>query len=383
MADLEAHIRDLQRRVEREPGSRYFVPLADELRKAGRLPDAIATLETGLVVHPGYVAARIALARAYLEAGRIESSMEAFARALADDPSNLVAAKALGDLHLSRGEPLEALKKYRLYRAISGDRRLDVVIDGLEGEASRAERAAESAPTQAPPRPPAATPPDRVEPIVPPPELAHLFPAAARGMASRPRHTDPFDISGISYKRPTDPAPLDAGEPEVPSRDLSLDAFSESRPRRDDDEIVTRKIRLPATMWPFESEPPAAARAETAPEPGPEPAAATESASEPEPVPEPVAPPEPTLPAEEPSGRTLADLYFEQGHYSEALDLYREILSGDESNAELRKLREEAEHRAAAVPPPELLAGDPARERRLGKIRVLNEWLDVIRNRAS
>ena len=380
MADLEAHIRDLQRRVEREPGSRYFVPLADELRKAGRLPDAIATLESGLVVHPGYVAARIALARAYLEAGRIESSMEAFSRALADDPSNLVAAKALGDLHLSRGEPLEALKRYRLYRAISGDRRLDVVIDGLEGEASRAERAAEAAPAQPPsPRLPAATPPDRVEPIVAPPELAQPFPAAVPGVASRPRHTDPFDISGISYKRPTDPAPLHAGESEVPSRDLSLDAFAESRPQRDDDEIVTRKIRLPATMWPFESEPPAAARAETTPEP----AATPERAPEPEPVPEPVAPPEPALPVEEPSGRTLADLYFEQGHYSEALGLYREILSGDESNAEVLRLRDEAEQRVSAAPRRELPAEDPARERRLAKIRVLNEWLHVIRNRAT
>ncbi|HSE63447.1 MAG TPA: tetratricopeptide repeat protein, partial [Thermoanaerobaculia bacterium] len=312
MADLEAHIRDLQKRVEREPGSRYFVPLADELRKAGRLPDAIAALESGLVVHPGYVAARIALGRAYLEAGRIESSMEAFARALADDPSNLVAAKALGDLHLSRGEPLEALKRYRLYRAISGDRRLDVVIDGLEGEAARAQRAAEAAPAPPPPRPPAATP-DPVEPIVAPPELAQPFPAAPPA-ASRNRHTDPFDISGISYKRPTGPAPLDAGEPEVPSRDLSLDAFAESKPRRDDDEIVTRKIRLPAAMWPFEPEPPALARADVAAEPE----AAEEPALEPEAAPEPA----PRPPKEEPSGKTLADLYFEQGHYSEALDLY-------------------------------------------------------------
>jgi len=365
-------------RVEREPGSRYFVPLADELRKAGRLPDAIATLESGLVVHPGYVAARIALARAYLEAGRIESSMEAFARALADDPSNLVAAKALGDLHLSRGEPLEALKRYRLYRAISGDRRLDVVIDGLEGEAARAQRAAEAAPAQPPPRPPAATPPNRVEPIVAPPELAQPFPAASPA-AARTRHTDPHDISGVSYERPTGPAPLDAAEPDVPSRDLSLDEFAESKPRRDDDEIVTRKIRLPATMWPFETEPPASARAEAVSEPE----AVPETVREPEPVPEPIAPREPIPLAEQPSGRTLADLYFEQGHYSEALDLYREILSGDESNARVLGLRDEAERRAAAASPPELPAGDPARERRLAKIRVLNEWLDVIRNRAS
>jgi hypothetical protein len=110
-----------------------------------------------------------------------------------------------------------------------------------------------------------------------------------------------------------------------------------------------------------------------------EPEASEELAVEPEAAPEPA----PLPPKEKPSGKTLADLYFEQGHYSEALDLYREILSGDESNAQVLGLRDEAERRAAAASQPELPAGDPARDRRLAKIRVLNEWLDVIRNRAS
>lgn len=363
MADAEARIRELQKRVEREPGSRYFVPLADELRKAGRLAEAIATLEAGLAVHTGYVAARIALARAYLEAGRIENSMAAFSRALADDPSNLVAAKALGDLHVSRGEPLEALKRYRLYRAISGDRRLDGVIDRLDGETSRAADVAQVAPPEPPPAPSyGESPAEPAEPYTPPPELAEPFPITPPGLAAPHRHTDPFDISGIAYKRPTHPAPLDPEEPEVLSRDLSLDALAASQPRRDDDEIVTRKIRLPAATWPFE------------------PAPAPASPEEPEPpVPAEVAPYRP----EEPSGRILADLYFEQGHYPEALRLYRELLSADESNEELRRLSDEAERLAAAAPPPGLPAGDPARDRRLAQIQVLNEWLDVIRNSAG
>lgn len=365
MADPEAHIRELQKRVEREPGSRYFVPLAEELRKAGRLADAIAALEAGLVAHTGYVAARIALARAYLEGGRIEDSMAAFSRALADDPSNLVAAKALGDLHLSRGESLEALKRYRLYRAISGERRLDGVIDRLEGETSPSADVAQGAPPQPPPPPssgPSAANP--AEHYTPPPELAQPFPMRQPGFDAAHRPTDPHDISGISYERPTDRPPLaDSGEPEVLSRDFSLDALATAPRRPDDDEIVTRKIRLPVAMWPFEAEP--------APAPPAEPELpATEVAS--------VASSSP----EEPSGRTLADLYFEQGHYREARRLYGELLAADESNEELRRLVGEAERLEAAATPPGLPAGDPGRDRRLARIRVLNEWLDVIRNSA-
>jgi tetratricopeptide (TPR) repeat protein len=364
LADLEKHIRELQKRVEREPGSRFFVPLADEYRKAGRLADAISTLEAGLSAHAGYVAARVALARAYLEAGRIEESMAAFSKALADDPSNLVAAKALGDLHLSRGEPLEALKRYLRYRAISGDRRLDGLIQRLEGETAAAK---ETAPTVPPPPPsfrptPGETPPGVVGAVALPDPMA-IPPAGAPPV----RHTDPFEMTEITYKRPSGPVPVATDTPEIPSRDLSLDALASSANRGE--EIVTRKIRLPQAMWPFEPTP--AAPPETAP-----------GTPEPQPEREPAS----ALRREEPSrsgGRTLADLYFGQAHYREALGIYEELLARDPSSEELRNLRDEAQRLAAESPLPTPLAGDPGRERRLAKIRVLNEWLAVIQTAAG
>ncbi|MDQ5856913.1 MAG: tetratricopeptide repeat protein, partial [Acidobacteriota bacterium] len=158
--DQEARLRDLKKRVEREPRSRFFVPLAEEYRKAGRLPEAIKALEDGLESHPGYVAARVALARAFLETGRIDDSVAAFSKVLADDPSNLVAAKALGDIHLSRGEPMEALKRYLRFRAVSGDRRLDEVIAKLR---------AESPPSPDATAAPAIAPPALASPGLPPP----------------------------------------------------------------------------------------------------------------------------------------------------------------------------------------------------------------------
>ena len=352
MSDVEARIQELKKRVEREPGSRFFVSLAEEYRRTGRLPEAIGTLEEGLIAHPGYVAARVSLARAYLEVGKVEESMAAFSKALEDDPSNLVAAKALGDLHLSRGEPLEAIKRYRLYRKVSGDPRHDGVIAELESKAG--------VPSQPPPKDVAAVPPPAfpltpIEPLSPvdvPAALAEPFVPpgyAPIGRASPARQTDKHDISGIQYERPSVTPPRASGEtPTVLSRDLPLDSIASSR--KGDEEIVTRKIRLPEANWPFE-----------APTPAPSPAD----------IP----------PALQTEGRTLADLYVEQGHYAEARDLYEALLGAAPGDGELRRLRDEAARRADVAPPAALPDADPARERRLAKIRILNEWLASLQPR--
>jgi tetratricopeptide (TPR) repeat protein len=351
VADADSRIRELEKRVQREPGSRSFVPLAEEYRRAGRLADAIKALEGGLVVHEGYVAARIALARACLEAGRIEDSVAAFSRALAEDPSNLVAAKALGDLHLSRGETLEALKRYLRYRAISGDRRLDALIQRLQDETGPPDQT----PDVTPELPPPGVIGGQIEPTAPitnPPALVDPMAIAPFEFVPRPQ-ADPFHVSEISYKRPSGSVLLTSAAPEVPSRDVSLDSLVFAP--RVEEEIITRKIRLPEATWPFEPAKPAA------------------------PALPPVARAEPVSP----SGRTLADLYFEQQHYPEAARMYAELISGDPGNDELRRLRDEAGRLAQSPPPPALPDADPARERRLAKIRVLNEWLTVIQTGAA
>ncbi len=134
MADptAEARIRDLERRLDLDPGSRLFVALAEEYRKVGRARDALSCLQKGLLAHPGYIAAQVALGRAYLEANLPGDSIATFAKVLQADPANLVAAKSLADIHFSRGDNLEALKKYKLYRGISGDKKVDEVIARLE-----------------------------------------------------------------------------------------------------------------------------------------------------------------------------------------------------------------------------------------------------------
>jgi tetratricopeptide (TPR) repeat protein len=125
-------MRELRRRLEQDSTSPLFVGLAEEYRAAGRLPDAIRTLEKGLQLYPQYVSAQVALARAYLEADRAKDAAAMFTKALACDRGNLVSARSLADIYLSRGERIEAVKKYKLYRALSGDRGVGEIIERIE-----------------------------------------------------------------------------------------------------------------------------------------------------------------------------------------------------------------------------------------------------------
>jgi len=141
----EERIRELKRRITENAASPLFVGLAEEYRAAGQLPEAIGALEKGLEAHPGYVSARVALARAYLEAGRTEDATAMFAKALELDPANLVSARCLADIHLSRGDSLEAIKRYKLYRALAGDRSVNEIIEKLEEDIGPAPPAASDA----------------------------------------------------------------------------------------------------------------------------------------------------------------------------------------------------------------------------------------------
>ncbi len=220
----EERIRQLRRRVEQDSTSPLFVGLAEEYRSAGRLPEAIQALEKGLNVHPHYVTAQVALARAFLEAGRTEDAIGMFTKALASDPGNLVSARSLADLHFSRGERVEAIKKYKLYRALSGDRDLDELIEQIQRELS--------------------------------------------------------------------------ASPET---------------------------------------------------------------------------------ARQPSGRVLADLYFSQGHYAEAVEIYRELSSANPGDGELARLQRETEARLAEAGPAGAASGtDGGAARRTARVQALKRWLRVI-----
>ncbi|MGH9368819.1 MAG: tetratricopeptide repeat protein, partial [Thermoanaerobaculia bacterium] len=299
---------------------------AEEYRKAGRLSEALSTLQRGLLSHPNYLSAQVALGRAYLEAGQVTEAIATFSKVLVADPGNLVSARSLADIYLSRGESVEAIKKFKLYRALSGDRAVEDTIARLERDLA-----------PPPPPAPAATPAAAVPP--PPAFLEEPRGAAPRSEAltahdpeAGPAGEEPFDLASVSFEPPELPVP-------------PLPAQLSGAPPAAEADVATRALRISEILG-----------KPSAPRPEREPASVGE-----------------------PRGRTLADLYFAQGHYAEALRIYDELVAANPFDEELRRLRRDAEARLLpAGASSAAVSADPAFERRLKRIRALRQWLSVL-----
>lgn len=132
---------ELKRNLVKEPGSHQSLALAEEYRKAGKTREMIESLERGLVHHPNYVAGHVALGRAYRQAGRPDDALKAYLAAIKIDRENLVAIRQAADIYLEKGERVEAIKKLKLYRALSpGDREVNEKIEWLDSELAAAAR---------------------------------------------------------------------------------------------------------------------------------------------------------------------------------------------------------------------------------------------------
>jgi tetratricopeptide (TPR) repeat protein len=341
-AAAEARIQDLKRRIELDPGSRLFIALAEEYRKSGRLAEALSTLQRGLLAHPNYLSAQVALGRAYLESGQVTEAIATFSRVLVADPGNLVSAKSLADIYLSRGESLEAVKKYKLYRALSGDRAMEDVIARLEKELAPPPPAAASSFEASVPPPPAFA-----EEPKGPVRRSEAATAPAEGSSAA---EGPFDLSPVGFET--------RGAPVLPSSAEPFGALvgeppGAGAPAQASADFATRAFRASEILG--------------APSP---------------PVREPPslrAVPEAAAAASEPQGRTLADLYFAQGHYAEALRIYDELVAVNPFDEELRRLRRDAEARLLPAGSASIIGtADPVFERRLKKIRALKQWLSVL-----
>jgi tetratricopeptide (TPR) repeat protein len=335
----EARIRDLKRRVELEPNSRLFLALAEEYRKNGQLPSALSTLQKGLLAHPSYLSAHVALGRAYLESGQITEAIATFSKVLANDPGNLVSARSLADIYLSRGESVEAIKKYKLYRALSGDRTVDETIERLDLDLAPPPPSSDARGATPPPPPPTFYE-GKTGPIRTSREMRYSNSVLAGAPPSEDSDvTVKFepDDSTASGRAPTEPMPI--------SRDIPLIMPSVKPPVAAppvEEDVTTRAFQIGDVLD---------------------------------------SPPEPSAPTAEPEpqGRVLADLYFAQGHYTEALRIYDELVAASPFDADLKRMRREAEARLLpAASPPGTEGASGALERRLAKVRALKRWLAVV-----
>jgi len=130
-------IEDLRKRIEKDPGSRLFAQLAEELRKDGELEDAIRVAREGLKTHPNYPSARMTLGRALLDTGDWVAARTEFELVLKGAPDNILASRYLGECLESLGERDAAIARYKATLAMApGEKHVVARLQELEGGAS-------------------------------------------------------------------------------------------------------------------------------------------------------------------------------------------------------------------------------------------------------
>lgn len=114
-----AEIDRLALEVATEPGSKAFMPLAEEYGKAGMWGEAAAVLEDGLKVYPQFITAMVALGRAYDQMNQPVKAAAVLEEAVKLSPDNLRAHRTLAKIYVAQGAKEAALQSCRAILAVN------------------------------------------------------------------------------------------------------------------------------------------------------------------------------------------------------------------------------------------------------------------------
>jgi pentatricopeptide repeat protein len=363
---INAKIEELQFRIKTDPKSRLFFPLAEELRKNGKLLEAEQVLRKGLNVHAAYLSAWVSLGRVLREQGKNADAVEALTTALQVDPGNVVAARLLADAYLDLGEKVEAIKKYKLVHALMGsDEELEAKIDQIDREL----RAAEP-----------------VAPVAEEPQAPFAEPEAV----AEPAFTSTVDVPFASPESPFD---------ETTPIHRKIETASGT-----DDEIpmaaqhAESPFEEPSgyTAAALEIEHPEGMHIEEAPLAAEVPAVWTEEPKGSEPAADVFAPAGEEAVAQDEDvteTTTMADLYARQGLTEDARKIYEHMLQRDPFDDDVRRkldalqqgveLHEDRVAEPALAEPEAAQSSDPAALHRHTKVVVLQQWLSKVSRREA
>jgi tetratricopeptide (TPR) repeat protein len=127
-------IEELRRRVQEDPASIAFAQLAEEYRRAGNYEEAVATCRAGLVIHPGYLSARVTLGRALIEIKDLDAAEVELMYVLQHASENLSAIRGMAEIYHRRGNLIDALA---FYQAALGLAKHDPDLEQAVAEISR------------------------------------------------------------------------------------------------------------------------------------------------------------------------------------------------------------------------------------------------------
>ncbi|MFO0583084.1 MAG: tetratricopeptide repeat protein [Anaeromyxobacter sp.] len=139
--DWTGALADLERARELNPGSPDILLQYGALLAAfGRLPEAIAVVERGVLLDPLHSSAHVGLAWLRLGAGRLDEAFAAATRGLELSPQNGRAARTLGFVLLLQHRLPEARLAFRRSSNVLYSRMGDAMIDHTLGNAAASQR---------------------------------------------------------------------------------------------------------------------------------------------------------------------------------------------------------------------------------------------------
>lgn len=114
-----AEIDRLALALAKEPGSKAFIPLAEEYGKAGMWAEAAAVLEDGLKTYPSFITAMVALGRAYDQMNQPVKAKAMLEEAVKLSPENLRAHRTLAKIYAAEGAKDAALGSCNIILAVN------------------------------------------------------------------------------------------------------------------------------------------------------------------------------------------------------------------------------------------------------------------------
>ncbi len=103
----------------KEPGSKVFIPLAEEYAKAGMWEEAAGVLEDGLKTYPGFITAMVALGRAFEQMNQPVKAKAILEEAVKLSPDNLRAHRILAKLYAAKGTKDAAIRSCNVILALN------------------------------------------------------------------------------------------------------------------------------------------------------------------------------------------------------------------------------------------------------------------------
>ncbi|GKS65530.1 hypothetical protein YTPLAS72_28340 [Nitrospira sp.] len=102
----------------KDPGSKVFIPLAEEYGKASMWEEAAAVLEDGLKTYPGFITAMVALGRASDHMNQPVKAQAILEEAIKLSPENLRAHRTLARLYATQGANDAAIQSCNVILAL-------------------------------------------------------------------------------------------------------------------------------------------------------------------------------------------------------------------------------------------------------------------------